>query len=303
VPKTDKSLARQHSASEREEQLRWERRRAPAAAAGAMAGAILPMAGAAWGAVLTSDDRSTELTGRLLFVDGHTTQLLLAAGIQALGALAFILPLTFLYRAATFRREVPRVAGLLTVLGPLLYGLSQIGFQIALSVQGDAFAATSGRTYEEAKNLFEAPGVVAIRYFGLVAGLTIATAFVLASLHAMRAGLLTRFMGFLGVIVGALFVIPLFGQGPPVVQSFWLAALAALFMGRWPSGVPPAWREGREVPWPTRQEMIERAQREREERDGVAAGEPEPATAAGPSAAAPRTRAANARKRKRKKRR
>jgi hypothetical protein len=117
----------------------------------------------------------------------------------------------------------------------------------------------------------------------------------------MRAGLLTRFMGFLGIIVGALFVLPL-APGPPVVQSFWLAALAALLLGKWPSGVPPAWAAGREIRWPTRQEMVEKAAKERERRQGGAA-EPEAATAAAPAPTGGRTRASAARKRKRKKRR
>jgi hypothetical protein len=118
---------------------------------------------------------------------------------------------------------------------------------------------------------------------------------VIICLNAMRVGLLTRFMGILGIIVGVLFVVPL-APGPPVVQSFWLAALAALFAGRWPSGIPPAWITGRAVPWPSQQEQ--REQRER-------TLDPEPAPAAGAPAsgsASPRSASAS-RKRKRKKRR
>ena len=63
----------------------------------------------------------------------------------------------------------------------------------------------------------------------LPAALAIASAYVLVSLNAMRAGLLTRFLGILGVIVGALVIIQI---GPfPVVQTFWLLALAVLFAG------------------------------------------------------------------------
>ena len=51
----------------------------------------------------------------------------------------------------------------------------------------------------------------------------------------MRVGLLTRFMGVLGIIVGVLFIIPL-GSSLPIVQAFWLCALGALFLGRWPRG-------------------------------------------------------------------
>jgi hypothetical protein len=97
-------------------------------------------------------------------------------------------------------------------------------------------------------------------------------------------------------------VLPL-APGPPVVQSFWLAALAAVILRKWPSGVPPAWAAGREIRWPTRQEMVEKAAQERERRQGGGAAEPETATAAAPVPTAGRTRASSARKRKRKKRR
>ena len=37
----------------------------------------------------------------------------------------------------------------------------------------------------------------------------------------------------------------------PIVEAYWLLALAYLFSGRWPSGVPPAWASGRAEPWPS----------------------------------------------------
>ena len=59
----------------------------------------------------------------------------------------------------------------------------------------------------------------------------------------MRVGLLTRFMGVLGIITGVLQILP-FGGPLPVVQCFWLLMLGILFLGRWPGGQPPAWRTG-----------------------------------------------------------
>jgi hypothetical protein len=65
----------------------------------------------------------------------------------------------------------------------------------------------------------------------------------------MRVGLLTQFMGIIGIIVGALYV---FQVGPaPILQAFWLLALVPLFLHRWPSGTPAAWTRGIAVPWPT----------------------------------------------------
>jgi hypothetical protein len=98
----------------------------------------------------------------------------------------------------------------------------------------------------------------------------------------------------LGIIVGVLFVIPI-GSPVPVVQAFWLGALAYLLSGRWPNGVPPAWESGKAEPWPSAQEMRERAG------GGALAAdaEAEPAPESAPATASP----GRQRKRKRKKRR
>ena len=85
----------------------------------------------------------------------------------------------------------------------------------------------------------------------------------------MRVGLLTRFMGVLGMIVGALFIIPL-GSSLPIVQAFWLVALGVLFLGRWPAGMPPAWVTGEAQPWPTQQELREARLEKQAERRGAA---------------------------------
>ena len=83
-----------------------------------------------------------------------------------------------------------------------------------------------------------------VQSIALAGQLAFAFSFVIVSLNAMQAGLLSRFMGVLGIIVGVLFVIPL-GSPLPVVQCFWLLALAPLFLGRWPNGNPPAWAAAR----------------------------------------------------------
>ena len=62
----------------------------------------------------------------------------------------------------------------------------------------------------------------------------------------MRAGLLTRMLGYIGIAAGAMMVLlPL-----PIVQIFWLAALGFILLGRWPGGAPLAWRTGQAEPWP-----------------------------------------------------
>jgi hypothetical protein len=57
-------------------------------------------------------------------------------------------------------------------------------------------------------------------------------------------------MGALGIIAGLLVVLPIVAVAP-ILQPLWLLALAALFLQKWPGGVPPAWRTGQAEPWPT----------------------------------------------------
>ena len=95
------------------------------------------------------------------------------------------------------------------------------------------------------------------------------------ALSAMRAGLVSRFMGILGIIVGALIVLPLLPQGVPIVQVFWLGGLAILFLGVWPGGGRgPAWETGEATPWPTAQQRAGLPERGR---GGRPEPEPEPA--------------------------
>ncbi|MDX6667046.1 MAG: hypothetical protein QOK04_426, partial [Solirubrobacteraceae bacterium] len=172
----------------------------------------------------------------------------------------------------------------------------QIAAQIILLNKAGTFATHGAQTYPEAKRAIDNNVLRAGQGLVLAGQLSLGFAFVMISLNAMRVGLLTRFMGVLGMIVGALFVIPL--GTLQIVQPFWLGALAALFAGRWPNGVPPAWSSGKAEPWPTQQEL-----REARDRAAGKTAAPEPAAAAA-TGPAPQTRAHPAsKKRKRKKRR
>ena len=62
-----------------------------------------------------------------------------------------------------------------------------------------------------------------------------------------------------------------------IVQAFWLGALGALFLGRWPGGRGPAWETGEAEPWPTAAAA----------RAASGDGTPEPAQELDPSAPPP----------------
>ena len=286
-----------------EEQLRRESAGRTLAVAGAAAAAVLQLAGAIWrtAAFHNSPSGKNKDAAQLLFVHHHAGALVGSSIVAGIGAVAMILALRYLYDATKFRRpELPPVARYCAIGGPVIFLAGQVASSILIAGKASDFShlAHAAQTNHAAKHIVDT-GALKIAAGGALAGqLALGFAFVLISLNAMRVGLLSRFMGVLGIIVGILFVIPI-GSPVPVVQAFWLVALAVLFAGRWPSGEPPAWSSGRAEPWPSPQQMRERA------RDGAAGApapppdptaEPEPVPAGG-------GRAGGNRRRKRKKRR
>jgi hypothetical protein len=278
-------------------EARWRTRAAIATASGA----VLVLGGGIGLVTTLSSSKTNELTSQLLFYDHHSSSLLLATIVAGLGSVCMIAPLVFLFRATKARRpQLPGVALITAWFGPLAAGLGQIALQVVLLDKAHTFATSGAQTYAQAKHLTDEGILKAMQGLVLAGQLSLGFAFVIISLNAMRVGLLTRFMGVLGIIVGVLFVIPL--GTLQVVQPFWLLTLTALFLGRWPNGVPPAWQTGKAQPWPTQQEM-------REERDkakaaqlkaaGKAEPEPEPEPAAAAASAGPAHPSSKKRKRKR----
>ncbi len=94
-------------------------------------------------------------------------------------------------------------------------------------------------------------------YLDLVAGLSLAVGMVVVMVGAMRVGLLTRWVGVLGIFSGVLIFLPIGGATLEVVPAFWLVAMGLLCAERWPNGDPPAWSTGEARPWPTRAALRE----------------------------------------------
>ena len=244
-----------------EEQLEREaagRPLAVAATAGSVALQVLAVvvgstvrrpSGAAPGAVLDAPRHVSE----------HAAGYIGSSALLAAGYVLLAPVLDYLYRAAKARRpELPTVARVTAYAGPILLGLGLVGLQVLQVVRADDYLRHHAGDYFAARRVVD-PGPAA----GLLpaGAFALGFAFVIISLNAMRVGLLTRFMGVLGIIVGVLTAIQLGGSSP--IMWFWLGALAYLFAGRWPGGVPPAWQTGRAQPWPSAQEL--RARREQEQ--------------------------------------
>ena len=198
------------------------------------------------------------------FLDDHAFGVLAYAILNLIGLLAMAYALLYLFRATKARRpELPEAFRWLILIGPAIAGLALLGSEIVTLTRAADFPSTctpgGACGHDAVDHVLERS--LLLGSFGTLGTLATAFAVVITSLNAMRVGLLTRFMGVLGIIVGVLFVLPITG-GLPVVQAFWLGALVPLYAGRWPQGQPPAWLTGVAEPWPSAQDQ--RAEREAE---------------------------------------
>jgi hypothetical protein len=213
-------------------------------------------------------------TAQILFIDDHAASLLVVAVCQGLTSLLIGYLLIFLYDASVARgASTPRMARLLALLGGLGSALSAVVLQIAVMISASDFASSPDHGTAAAHDALRGGVVVAASGVGFFGSISLAAAFVLIAIGAMRTGLLTRFLGVLGAIVGALILLgPISGSPTFIVQAFWLAMTGALLLGRWPTGVPPAWSTGEAAPWPSQQELREQREAQRGGRDGWSAG-------------------------------
>jgi hypothetical protein len=192
-----------------------------------------------------------ELTMDLLVANQRFPLDLISSVINALASLGIAATLLFLFRAARTRNpeRVKPYIRWIAIAGGGLAALAGVVYAVVVAIKVHEFATTGSQTYAEANHLTSGTGLLALQLVGQGAALLVAVAFVLVSLQAMNQGLLSRFMGYLGMFAGALVLFQI--TQVPVVQTYWLLAIAYLISGRWPTGVPAAWRSGRSEPWPS----------------------------------------------------
>jgi hypothetical protein len=236
-----------------DQQLQYEARvRNRQAIAALLAGVLLVAASAIQlGGAHTKVD---ELTLDLLTANKRFPLDLIASVVNAVASLLVAWTLTYLYSCARARSDKVRpLIKILAIVGGGLAAITGVAYAIIVAIKVHQFATTGAQTYEQANHLTSSAGLLALQLVGQAAALMVAVSFVLVALAAMQQGLLTRFMGYLGIFAGALVLFQIVQI--PVVQGYWLAALAYMFSGRWPSGMPPAWSTGRAEPWPSSAEM------------------------------------------------
>ncbi len=246
-----------------------------------------------------------ELTIDLITANKRFPLDLIAAVINGLGSLAVAWTLVYLYKCSHARNpeQVRPWVKWLAITGGTLAAVTGVVYAIVVAIKVHEFVTTGSQTYQEANHLTDAPGLLALQLLGQGAALVLAVGIAVVALNAMRQGLLTRFMGYLGIFAGVLVLFQV--TQIPVVQGFWLLALAYLISGRWPSGLPPAWQSGRAEPWPSSARMRAEAAERRGQRRGRAKPSPKPTPTPEPQPAlvpAPSRTRATTPKRKRKRR-
>jgi hypothetical protein len=270
-----------------EEQLRWEARWARPVAAAAIVAALLAVVSQGLFQSIYEDRSGVQVRAdQFLSFDEAPGTLIASAVVQAVSALFLIGVFFYLFRAIIHRdARTPRWFVWLILAAPVMYAAAQVLGAMEQVDIADRFAAGEpirGEAGDDrARDIASEEtngGVIAI---GIAGSVGLAFLFVMLPVRARRAGLLSPFMMALGVIAGALLVLPLLPGVPVVIQAFWLGALAVLFLGRWPGGRGPAWDSGDPEPWPTaagRRGVPTQA--EADEPESAATGPDEPAPAA-----------------------
>jgi hypothetical protein len=229
------------------------------------------------------------------YLSDHAAELMAGRIVTAIGYFALAYALTFLGAAVRARRpQFARWAFYLPVISGVLFGVAWVAGGVGRLSDANQVIDGDGKI-GSVQDLGQA-GVSQLSSVLLTpAALALTVAIVLVALNGMRTGLLTRFMGALGIVVGIFQIIQV-GASLPLVQTFWLVGLALLFSGRRPGGDPPAWRTGRAEPWPSAQQAAEARKAKLQAEEGEPAAAPEPQPERVPAGAHP---ASSKRKRKR----
>ncbi len=232
------------------EQVAWEARAGRVAAGAAALSLALFVAWSVYG--LTAETRRQPRTlGDLGQLAGDPLEFVVPAVIGGIAFALLGIVLGYLYRTTKFRRpQLPSAAFALLVFGSIVAAVTLIAQRIDVVNAAQDFAATGGNP--RAPVTGELRGRVPLQIIlglNLGAYLALGLSTVLISIAAMRAGLLSRFLGILGVVAALSLLLPLLPLR--VLFMFWLGALAALFADRWPGGRGPAWASGEALPWPS----------------------------------------------------
>jgi hypothetical protein len=266
------------SMSEIEERVAWETERRTRLAIPAFAGGFLyllsgiitssTLNGAPTVGILqglkpalsgTGNPSTSPRAPEVKFISAHAGQLIAGSFIAAVAIGALTLVLLLLVSATRFRRpETWGPARMLILGGGVALAVISVAHQVVTALETHKFAV--GRDFSNHAvdtALTKGTANLVIDYLDLVAGLSVAVGMIVVMVNAMRVGLITRWMGVVGILSGILIFLPIGGATLEVVPSFWLVAMGILYAGKWPNGQPPAWESGEARPWPSRAQARE----------------------------------------------
>jgi hypothetical protein len=246
----------------------------------------------------------SELTVQLIVIHKRFPLDILGAVFQGLGLAALAWTLSFLFDAAKARKpEMAPAVRYVAIGGAAVAAIGGVIYASLLAAKAHTFVTQGTQTYEQANHLTSGAGLPVLQTLDIAAQFALDLGLILITLNAMRVGLLTKFLGYCGFVVGGAGMLLIGSPPAAAIQIFWLLALAYLFAGRWPGGDPPAWKTGQAEPWPTAAELRERRDRTTGRADRVKpAPAPTPAPETVGASVPARTRSATP-KRKRKRRR
>ena len=237
------------------------------------------------------------------FISHHSLALIAGSLVKSVSLIVLMLLVLLLVEATRFRRpETWSAARPLVLVGGIVLAVVNLAHQVVGSIQAHNFAVGhdfSSHAVEQAltKGAFN----VGSQYVDLLAALALTAGIIIISINAIRVGLLTRWLGVIGIFAGLLIFLPIGGATLEIIPAFWMVGMGVLYMGRWPNGDPPAWPSGEAHSWPTQAER--RAEREGDPGGGGSSGKGKPALAAGGDAGpAPAPMGGGSRKRGRKRR-
>jgi hypothetical protein len=240
------------------------------------------------------------------YISHHAFGLIAGSTIKSIALVALTLVLLLLLDAARFRRpETWAYARQLVLVGGIGLAVINVAHQIVASIRAHSFAIghdLSSHAVDRA--LTKGAVIVGSQYLGLLATLALTAGMIVVSVNSIRVGLLTRWMGVIGIFSGVLILLPPIGGATlEIVPAFWMVGMGILYLGRWPNGDPPAWAAGEARPWPTQAER--RAEREEQSpTDRPSKGKPALASGSdvAPAPAQPAPASGSSRKRGRKRR-
>lgn len=238
----------------KQEELRWQTGFAVPAAAAAFTALVCQIVQIVLFASGLEDRPDIEpLPDEYLSVDQNPGQFIAAGAVRAIGILALGVVFYYLFRLIRARGgAVPRWFVYLVVAGPILFAIGSVLGALDQVDKADEFASQNvirgDRGDDVANDISDdtSPLVYAPTFAGT---LGVAFLFVMLPLRARAVGLVSPFMAILGVICGALLVLPLVPS--PVLTAFWLGSLGLLFVDKWPGGRGPTWESGEAEPWPS----------------------------------------------------